>query len=303
MIVEVGDVQPVLRFDLATARPDIAVFKNVCDLIRLTFNQSPYRWAYSDDEVDPADGTLTLRLYHQANEPSIPEDVFRNPSVMVHCQNDHSRHGVDILVLVPTNRHTVSVRVGEMRVISIQVDADPVRQIALVAAFSDAEAVGWTTIELPAERRPSMKLLEDLRTGSTMKLQGLGSMPLRFNLDGGYPEIAKFVDLCITMPKFAPPVDARIKGKRLFPDRSGLSPLNGVADLGSVRGLIVTADPRTESSRLGVSARRLASRVGGRAAAEHRPDSDTDPPCNLQVTSKLRITPIRRAPSSVHAKS
>lgn len=207
MTVEVSNVRPVLRFDLATARADIVVFKNACEQIRVRFEQSPHRWARADDEADSATRALLLRLYHDGNEPSVPEDVFRSPYIMVQCQHDRSRHGVDVVALVPSEFQAASVLVGETNGISIQVDAGPVRQIALTANDSDGWGTAWSSIELPPEERPPMALLEWLRTGSTMTLQGLVAQPLRFNLAGGRQAIAEFADACVTMPVFAPPDD------------------------------------------------------------------------------------------------
>ena len=202
MIAEMSNVQPALRFDLATARPDIAVFLNTCDQIRVNFEQSPYRWARADTAVDPATGILLLRVYHDANDPGNPEDVYRTPYVMVQCRNDQSRHGVDVVALVPEKFHPRAVRVGDTQFISLQVDAGPVRQIALTAEDSEPDGVVWTTTRLPPEERPSMALLEVLRTGNVMNLHGFGARSLRFDLAGGRQPIAEFADLCTNLPKF-----------------------------------------------------------------------------------------------------
>ena len=222
MTVEVSNVRPTLRFDLATARADIVVFRDTCEQIRARFDQSPFRWAFADEAHST--GNFFLRLYHEGNEPSVPEDVFRSPYVMVRCHHDRSRHGVDLVALVPPELHVASVRAGETNAISIQVDAGPVRRVALTADSSeDAHPASWSTLELPREEGPPMALLEWLRTGSAMTLEGIGAEPLRFNLAGGRQVISEFADACINLPVPEPSDETAGYAQSLIEQRARLS--------------------------------------------------------------------------------
>ena len=99
LIAQIGDVQPVVHLDLATARPDIVEFKGACDQMHAHFQGSPDRLATIHvTEVDPFTdrGRLRLQLHHRTSHDGGPQPMF-----FVQCQNDSDSHGLEVIALVP----------------------------------------------------------------------------------------------------------------------------------------------------------------------------------------------------------
>ena len=200
LIAQIGNVQPVVHLDLATAHPDIVQFNNACDRMHTNFQQSPQRWAAMgemDQEIDPFTdrGHIRLQLHHETSH-----DGGAQAMLFVQCGNDNDHDGVDVMVLVPPEFHDEDVPSGTESDVTLRFDSDHAQRVKLKAtARGMDDDVWWDTSELPGEEQPSRDLLKQLRTASTMVVQGFGLPPLRFDLAGGRPAIAEFAGLCDAM--------------------------------------------------------------------------------------------------------
>ena len=198
LIAQIGDVRPVVRVDLAAARPDIVEFKNACDRMHGNFQRSPQRWAAIwDHDVDPFTdrGRVRLQLRHETSH-----DGGQQPMLFVQCRNDNDRRGVDVILLVPPKLHDGDVPPGTQRGITMRFDSATAQRVALKATGrSMADDVWWDTSELPPDEQPSQGLLSQLRSSGTLVVEGFSLPPLRFNLAGGRTAIAEFAAACNPM--------------------------------------------------------------------------------------------------------